>query len=80
MLTGKLKPGHVFAEGDHRADYVYYNDENINKINAFLDELRPFAESKRASVAQLVFRWSIKRPVISIALAGVPNSARMLVV
>lgn len=76
VLTGKIKPGHVFAEGDHRAEYRFYTDENLVKINAFLDKLRPLAESKNATLAQLVLRWTVERPGITIALAGARNAAQ----
>ncbi|EEO28007.1 aldo/keto reductase [Oxalobacter paraformigenes] len=76
VLTGKIKPGHVFAEGDHRADYRFYTDENLVKINAFLEKLKPLAEAKNATLAQLVLRWTIDRPGITIALAGARNAAQ----
>ena len=76
VLTRKIKPGHVFAEGDHRADYRFYTDDNLVKINAFLDKLRPLAEAKNATLAQLVLRWTIDRPGITIALAGARNAAQ----
>lgn len=76
VLTGKIKPGHVFAEGDHRADYRFYTDENLVKINAFLDKLRPLADAKNATLAQLVLRWTIDRPGITVALVGARNAAQ----
>jgi len=41
LLTGKIKPGHHFQEGDHRAQHRYFNEDNIKRVNAFLDKLRP---------------------------------------
>ena len=70
ILTGKIKPGHSFNEGDTREGNRFYQPENITRINAFLDELRPMAESKSATVAQLVIRWTIERPGITVALVG----------
>lgn len=70
VLTGKIKPGHVFAEGDNRGDSKYYKGENLNRINAFLEELRPLAAAKKATIAQLVIRWTLQRPGITIALVG----------
>jgi aryl-alcohol dehydrogenase-like predicted oxidoreductase len=74
LLTGKLKPGHVFSEGDHRQDLSHFTNENIKRTNAMLDKLRPLAESKNASLAQLVLRWTIDQPGITIALAGARNA------
>ena len=74
ILTGKIKPGHVFNEGDHRQEVSHYTNENIKRTNKMLDKLRPLAESKNASLAQLVLCWTIEQPGISIALAGARNA------
>jgi len=73
LLTGKIKPGHVFTEGDHRQDLTHYTNENIRRTNEMLDKIRPLAESKGVSLAQLVLRWTIDQPGITIALAGARN-------
>jgi len=73
LLTGKIKPGHAFAEGDHRANWKYFKDDNVARTNAMLDELRPMAEDKGCTLAQLVLRWTVQRPGITIALAGARN-------
>jgi len=70
LLTGKIKPGHSFGEGDTRAGSRFYKPDNVLKINAFLDKLRPLAEAKSATLAQLVIRWTLERPGITIALVG----------
>ena len=73
LLTGKIKPGHKFAEGDHRAGLYYFKDENIERTNKFLDELRLLAKEKKATLSQLVIRWTIEQPGITIALVGARN-------
>jgi aryl-alcohol dehydrogenase-like predicted oxidoreductase len=73
LLTGKIKPGHVFAEGDHRAGLYFFTDENIKRTNAFLDKIKPLAVKKRTTLAELVLRWTIEQPGITIALAGARN-------
>ncbi|HLZ87358.1 MAG TPA: aldo/keto reductase [Puia sp.] len=70
LLSGKIRPGHHFNEGDNRGDSKYYQGDNLNRINAFLDELRPLAAAKGATLAQLVIRWTLQRPGITIALVG----------
>lgn len=74
LLTGKIRPGHVFGEGDTRAGSKFYKGENITRINAFLDKLRPLAEAKGASLGQLVIRWTLERPGITVALVGARNA------
>jgi len=78
VLTGKMKPGHKFNEGDHRQDLIHYTDENIRRTNKMLDNLRPLAASKNATLAQLVLRWTIDQPGITLALAGARNSDQAL--
>lgn len=74
LLTGKMKPGYTFEEGDHRASVYFYKDENLRKTNEFLDKLRPLAAEKNATLSQLVLRWTIEQPAITIALAGARNA------
>lgn len=74
ILTGKIKPGHVFGEGDHRPGTKFYQPDNIARINAFLSLIKPLAESKNATLAQLVIRWTIERPGITVALVGARNA------
>jgi aryl-alcohol dehydrogenase-like predicted oxidoreductase len=78
ILTGKIKPGHVFNDGDNRGDSKYYQGENLRRINAFLDELRPLAAAKNASLSQLVIRWTLQRPGITIALVGARDARQAI--
>ena len=76
LLSGKIKPGHLFAEGDTRIDQPYYSDQNITLINAFLQKIKPLADDKKATLSQLVIRWTIEQPGITIALVGARNAAQ----
>jgi len=73
LLTGKLKPGHQFEEGDHRQGNKFFSPESIEKTNAFLAKIKPLADEKNATLSQLVLRWTIERPGITIALVGARN-------
>jgi len=78
LLTGKIKPGHQFASGDHRPGTKFYKPENISRINAMLDKLEPLVKNKRASLSQLVIRWTIEQPGITIALVGARNKEQAI--
>jgi len=78
LLTGKMKPGQSFKEGDHRADNYFFSDENIERTNAFLDKLRPLASEKHATLGQIVLRWTMEQPAITIALAGARNDKQTI--
>lgn len=76
LLSGKIKPGHSFAEGDTRVDQPYYSDKNIPLINAFLQKIKPLADDKKATLSQLVIRWTVEQPGITIALVGARNATQ----
>jgi len=73
LLTGKMKPGYQFGEGDHRGGLFYFSDENIKRTNDFLNKIKRIADEKHATLAQLVIRWTIEQPGITIALVGARN-------
>jgi len=73
VLTGKIKPGHKFSGNDHRAGLPHFKDENVTRINAFLDKIKPIADEKKATLGQLVLAWTIEQPGITIALVGARN-------
>lgn len=73
LLTGKIKPGHRFNEGDTREGNRFYTTESIAAVNTMLEEIRPLAEKYNASLSQLVINWTINRTGISCVLAGARN-------
>ncbi len=76
LLTGKIEPGHHFVEGDHRSEY--FTPENIVRTDEMLKKLKPLAAEKGATLAQLVLRWTIDHPGITIALVGARNAAQAI--
>lgn len=78
LLTGKMKPGYAFAEGDHRKNNPFFTDDSIERANAFLDKLKPLADEKGATLAQLVIRWTVNHPGVTIALVGARNPAQVM--
>jgi aryl-alcohol dehydrogenase-like predicted oxidoreductase len=77
LLAGKIKPGHTFGPGDHRPTTPFYEEKNMARILAFLDDLKPIAEGHGATLAQLVINWTIRRPGITAALVGARNPAQV---
>ncbi len=78
LLTGKIVPGQSFKEGDHRANLPHFQSDFIEKTNILLERLKPLAADKSASLSQLVLRWTVERPGITIALAGARNSQQSI--
>ncbi|MCX8532492.1 aldo/keto reductase [Chryseobacterium luquanense] len=74
LLTGKITSDYKFQDGDHRAGHSHFQPDFIEKTNKLLDQIKPIAEQHNASLGQLVLRWTIDRPGITIALAGARNA------
>jgi len=70
LLTGKIKPSTTFNKGDSRPDTPHFKKVNIVRTNRFLDSIRPIADSKGATLGQLVIAWTLRQPGITIALVG----------
>jgi aryl-alcohol dehydrogenase-like predicted oxidoreductase len=73
LLTGKMKPGQEFADGDLRRGHRLFTPENVKRVNDVLNKIRPLAETKNATLGQLVLRWTLAQPGISVALVGARN-------
>lgn len=78
LLTGKMNPGHAFAKDDNRSALHYFSDENLKRVNSFLDQLKPLADEKNATISQLVLRWTVEQPGITIALVGARDAKQAL--
>ena len=74
LLTGKIKPDHQFKDNDTRKGSKFYTPDNIIRINQMLSEIKPIADSKNATIGQLVIQWTIQQPGITIALVGARNA------
>ena len=73
LLTGKITPDYEFGKGDNRPDTPYFQPGNIKKVNAFLEDIKPIADGRNATLSQLVLAWTIAQPGITVALAGARN-------
>lgn len=74
LLTGKITSDYKFQDGDHRAGHPHFQPDFIKKTNELLDKIKPIADEHSATLGQLVLRWTIERPGITIALAGARNA------
>ena len=73
LLTGKIGPDRQFGPGDLRKANPRFRRDNIEKVNGTLEQLRPLAESHRASIAQLVIAWTCAQPGMTCVLCGARN-------
>ncbi|MBN2520635.1 MAG: aldo/keto reductase [Bacteroidales bacterium] len=73
ILTGKIKDNYKFNKGDNRSDNPYFKKPNLQRINNFLEKLKPIAKKYNASLTQLVINWTCQRPGITCVLVGARN-------
>lgn len=78
LLTGKIKPGHVFNEGDHRPNTPYFKEGNHQEVMKMLDAIQPIAMERGISLAQLAINWAMQQPAITSVLVGARNEEQML--
>ena len=76
LLTGKISADRKFQGDDQRADMPRFSPENRGRAAAFAEQLRPIAERRQASVAQLVIAWTLAQPGITFALCGARDPAQ----
>ena len=59
MLTGKFAHGHKFDPADNRAKNKLFQDENFERAQQALQQLRPIALLHNCTLAQLALAWLI---------------------
>lgn len=76
LLTGKYFKDSKLKDNDHRKGYFQQFD--LAKVKTFLEAITPLAESKEATVSQLVLRWTSLQPAITAVLAGARNEEQAI--
>lgn len=78
LLTGKIRQGHKFNDGDTRPTTIYYKEPNLSRILQLTDNLKEIADELKITLSQLALNWTIQQPGITCALAGARNAAQVL--
>ena len=76
LLTGNYFEGSRLKADDHRNEY--FSRFNLERVEAMLNRLKPLAEEKQATLAQLVLRWTTLQKGISVVLAGARNATQAI--
>ncbi len=74
----KNNPDYPFAPGDSRPETPHFKINNLILTNEFLEEIKPLAEEKQATLSQLVIQWTLQQPGISVALVGARDEAQVI--
>jgi aryl-alcohol dehydrogenase-like predicted oxidoreductase len=78
LLTGKIKKDHKFNAGDTRDGNRFYKPENIERVNAMLEEIKPIAETHKATLTQLIINWTSRQPAMDCVLIGARDEAQVM--
>lgn len=78
LLTGKIKPGHIFNEGDHRPNTPYFKEGNHQEVMKMLDQIHHIALERKISLAQLAINWTLQQPGVTSVLVGARDASQML--
>ncbi len=78
LLTGKLGPERIFAEGDLRAQRERFSVENRRRIQQMLDAYRSVTDAHGVTPAQLAIAWALHQPGCTHALVGARNPAQAI--
>lgn len=73
LLTGKITPDYLFNSGDSRPGTPHFKVNNVIKTNDFLNRIKPVADRQGGTLAQLIIKWTIMQPGITVALTGGRN-------
>ncbi len=74
LLTGKIKPGYTFAEGDHRATHPHFAPDFVEKTQNLLQKIQTIADAYNASLHQVILEWTLNQKGISAVLVGARNA------
>ncbi len=76
LLTGKFGPDHKFEKKDHRSGNRLFQPDVYPHTQQAIEALRPIAEKKGITMAQLALAWVISRPGVC-AIAGARNARQV---
>lgn len=77
LLTGKLPRGAQLDERDTRRNQPMFQGEELERNQAFVEDIRKAAELSGHTVAQLVINWTFNQPGITSALCGAKRPAQI---
>jgi aryl-alcohol dehydrogenase-like predicted oxidoreductase len=77
LLTGKYRPGHVFAADDERSGFPRFQGDLLASYCAVTEKLRPIAEDKGISMVQLAIGWCLRQPAVSCVLVGAKTAEQV---
>jgi aryl-alcohol dehydrogenase-like predicted oxidoreductase len=77
LLTGKITRDYKFGEGDTRPNSRFFKGQNIDRVNAMLQRLKPIADKYGKTLSQLVINWTANQPSMACVLVGARNEKQV---
>ena len=75
LLTGRVRPGHKFADGDWRAQYL--TPERIAEATRRLEAIDPVRQGLHATPAELALKFCLSHPAVSTVIPGMRRPAHV---
>lgn len=70
ILTGAVTLDRTFPKSDGRPERPWFQKDNLTRALTFLEKLRPMAEDRGATLAQLAIGWMIAQSGVTSAIVG----------
>lgn len=78
LLTGKITPERQYADSDQRNFKERFRPDNVRKVQAMLEPMRPIAAKHNLTLAQLTLAWTLAQPGCSHILCGARTPAQAI--
>lgn len=75
LLTGALKPGYKFADGDWRANWL--TPERLSEAAPRVDALKQFLAPDRPTLPSLALKFCLSHPAVSTVIPGMRKVANV---
>jgi aryl-alcohol dehydrogenase-like predicted oxidoreductase len=73
LLTGRYRPGHVFAADDERSQMPRFRGEQFDQLLACTEPLEKWATARGHSLLELAIAWVLVHPAVTVCLCGARN-------
>ena len=77
ILSGKFKLGHVFKEGDSRANTPLFQSGPLERAITLNEKIKPIADKYGKTMAQLAIRWVSQFPGVTAPIVGGRNTSQV---
>jgi aryl-alcohol dehydrogenase-like predicted oxidoreductase len=79
LLSGRMTKERVaaFPEDDFRKRSPYFQEPQLTRTLALVDDLRPMAAGYGVTVGELSIAWTLEHPAVTAAIVGIRNDSQL---